>query len=554
MEPVKKWNLERALVVLWLLAGALTLTGLGQLPLRDWDEGIVARVALEASQRPWPDALFPFYWGDPYLNKPPGLHLLIAAAIRLWRAISGSSLDTLPPEWVLRLVPGLLSSTVVPLVGLVQARLRPQQPAVALASAAMALTLLPLARHGRLVMLDGCQLAAILLIWWAVLTPDHRKGPLWLSGGVMGLGASALLLLKAPLAVPMVGATLALRAFDRELSRKEWCWLLGGLTIGCLPGLAWHGAHAWLRGADALQMWGSQGFARVHQQVEGNGGGPLVPLTEMLEGGWPWLTLWPSGLGLAWRQRSTRAGRWCLGTTAITAALVLPLGTQLPWYSLLLWPPVVLCCGPVLVWLVDRQPALKPPGAAITRKVPAFWVLLGALLSAGAVGMLATGQPSALQPLGAVAGAGGFGLLVGGGLLLARHQQGRTAGVLVLVAGLWGALLMLMAGPLWLWELNERWAVGPVVQAMGRSFPPASIHLWELEERPSLNWYAGRRVSPIRKKELQKLEPRPTLLISASPDTPNLQRGWVCQGLPITTFSPKALGPKVHLFRCRPEL
>ncbi|MFN5463750.1 MAG: 4-amino-4-deoxy-L-arabinose transferase, partial [Cyanobacteriota bacterium] len=146
-------------MALWLLAMVLAVMGLGQLPLRDWDEAIVARVALEASQRPWPDRLMPVAWGDPYLNKPPGLHLLIAAAIELWRALSGVAPSALPPEWLLRLVPALLSSSVVPLVGLVQARLRPHQPAVALASAAMALTLMPLARHGRLVMLDGSQLA-----------------------------------------------------------------------------------------------------------------------------------------------------------------------------------------------------------------------------------------------------------------------------------------------------------------------------------------------------------------------------------------------------------
>lgn len=549
---MKKGSLGGGLVVLWLLAGALTLTGLGQLPLRDWDEGIVARVALEASQRPWPDRLFPLYWGDPYLNKPPGLHLLIAAAINLWRTIVGSSPNTLPPEWVLRLVPGLVSSTVVPLVGLVQSRLRPHQQGVALASAAMALTLLPLARHGRLVMLDGCQLAAILLLWWAVLTPDQRKGSLMISGGVMGLAVSALLLLKAPLALPLLIATLALRALDRELGGQQWLWLLGGLAIGCLPGLAWHGAHLLVRGSDALEMWGRQGFARVHRQLEGHSGGPLMPLTEILEGGWPWLALWPSAVALAWRERFTRAGRWCLGTTVITAALVLPLGTQLPWYSLLFWPPLVLCCGPLLVWLVHREPALKPPFAALTRKVPAFWALIGALLSALAIVVWATGQPTSLHPLAPVAGAGGLGLLVGGGLLLARLPRQRKAGALVLVAGLWAALLLLMAGPLWLWELNETWAVGPVVQAMGPTSSPPSLHLWQLEERPSLNWYAGSPVKPIAKKELLELGPKPTWLLSSSPIPPTLPSR-VCTAVSLPPAKPKPAGPEVHLFQCSPE-
>ena len=95
-KPTARLGLGWGLALLWLLALILAMVGLGGLPLRDWDEAIVARVALEASQRPWPDLLMPVFWGDPYLNKPPGLHLLIAAAIGLWRGLSGSASTNLP--------------------------------------------------------------------------------------------------------------------------------------------------------------------------------------------------------------------------------------------------------------------------------------------------------------------------------------------------------------------------------------------------------------------------------------------------------------------------
>jgi 4-amino-4-deoxy-L-arabinose transferase-like glycosyltransferase len=531
---------------LWLLAILVALAGLGHLPLRDWDESLVARVALEASEKPWPDLLLPTYWGKPYLNKPPGLHLLIAGAIQLWRASTGSAPGSLPPEWLLRLIPALLSSTVVPMVGLVQARLRPAQHAVAVASSAMALTLLPLARHGRLVMLDGCQLAAILLIWWAVLTPDHRRRSLLIYGGLMGMGASALLLLKAPLALPLLLATMVLRALDRELKRAQWLWLLGGLALGLLPGLAWHGAHAFLRGSDALDMWLGQGFARVHEVIEGNSGGIWMPITEVLEGGWPWLALWPGAMALAWRERRTRAGRWCLGTTAISALLVLPLRTQLPWYSQLFWPPLVLCCGPLLAWLVDPLTSQPPPWAALIRRVPAFWALLGGLLCGLALVAMVFHLPDgpALAP---VAGAGGLGLLVGGTLLLARPLRRRQTGVILLVCGLWGALLLLMQSPLWLWELNERWPVHPVAEAV-LQHPDASVHLLELEERPSLNWYAGRRVRPIRSDALRERK-QPTLLISIHPEPPKAAEG-TCTSLPLALEAGSAPHP-VHVFACK---
>lgn len=528
---------------LWLLAIALSTAGLGQLPLRDWDESLVARVALEASERPWPDVLFPVFWGDPYLNKPPGLHLLIAAAIRLWRAISGAAPQALPPEWVLRLVPALLSSTVVPLVGLVQARLRPRQPAIALASAAMALTLMPLARHGRLVMLDGSQLAVILLLWWALLNPDLRRGPLLLHGTLTGLAGTALLLLKAPLAIPVLAGSLLLRAWDRDLGTRHWPWLLTGLVIGLLPGLAWHGAHALERGPAALEMWLGQGFARLHQGIEGHSGGPAMPITEVLEGGWPWLALWPSAMGLAWRERHTPAGRWCLGTTLLTAALVLPLSTQLPWYSLLLWPPLLLSCAPVLVWLVERAPELRPGWPAVTRRVPAFWALLGALLSLFAVVACTNGGPS-LRPLAPVAAGGGVGLLAGGAWLLARRHRRRLAGAILLIAGLWGALLALLSGPLWLWELNESWPVLPVASAVRRQ-PGGVAHLWQLEERPSLNWYAGQRVRRWEDDPLRgKGAPPGAVLVFSVGATPPRIRGVNCVPLPRAAA--------LRVFRCTP--
>lgn len=534
--PGLVWGLS----ALWLAALALALVGLGRLPLRDWDESLVARVALETSQRSWPDLLLPTLWGDPYLNKPPGLHLLIGFALRVWRSASGAAPNVLPPEWVVRLVPAVLSTTLVPLIGLVQARLRPDRPAAALASAAMALTLLPLARHGRLVMLDGCQLAVIVSIWWAALHPDRRAGPLVLHGALMGLGGSALLLLKAPLALPLLVGTLLLKALDRDWGARQWRCLLLGLALGLLPGLAWHGLHLQQRGADALRMWGRQGFARVAQRLEGHSGGPIMPITEVLEGGWPWLALWPGAMGLAWRDRASRAGRWCLGTTALSATLVLPLGTQLPWYSLLLWPPVLLCCGPVLVWLVDRRADLRPACSAVMERVPAFWALLGAGLCALAFFAATTAQP-ALVPLIPLASAGGVGLLVGGGLLLAAARSWRRAGAIVLVLGLWGALLSLMAGPLWLWELNEQWAVPPVA-ALVRQQPSWPAFLWQMEERPSLNWYAGRR---LRRWEDEDGRRPPFVLISSQDQPPSLEG---------TTCVPLAAVPPVRVHRCTPEV
>ena len=88
----------RLLLLLWLMALVLALHGLGNVPLRDWDEAIVARVSLEISRGSWHDALLPTYLGKSYLNKPPGMHLAIAGLMRLWRLASGAGPASARPQ------------------------------------------------------------------------------------------------------------------------------------------------------------------------------------------------------------------------------------------------------------------------------------------------------------------------------------------------------------------------------------------------------------------------------------------------------------------------
>jgi 4-amino-4-deoxy-L-arabinose transferase-like glycosyltransferase len=545
----------RPLLLLWLLAVLLALTGLGDPPLRDWDEGIVARVALEASRLPWPQDLLPQYWGDPYLNKPPGIHLVIAALIGLWRQISGAPAAALPPEWVLRLGPALLASTIVPLLGLVQGRLRPGDGPAVLATAAMALTLLPLARHGRLVMLDGSLLSAMALLWWGLLLADRKLVRAWWGGLLAGLAVSLLLLLKAPAAPPLLIGALALRLLERDLTRRSVLGLGLGLMAGMLPGLAWHGWHLLERGPDALQMWFGQGYARLGSALEGHSGGPLPPLLEVLEGGWPWLPLWPFGIGLAWWQRRQRAGLWTLGLTLISAALVLPLRTQLPWYSLLLWPPFVLVCAPVLAWLVHRRAADTPPWPGLAARVPAFWSCLGAVLLLAA--LLGTSQlVPALRAYVPIAVPLGAGLVTGGLALMARDRRRRCGGAALLVGGLWLALIVLMASPFWLWELNESWPVRPVAALLaGRGDGP--VLLWRMGTRPSLEWYAQRRLPAVNEAEDLPGPPGAPLWLLAreSPDhsaeeSPQRARQGARQGGALHCHPEAAIG-ELRLYLCR---
>jgi hypothetical protein len=165
------------------------------------------------------------------------------------------------------------------------------------------------------------------------------------------------------------------------------------------------------------------------------------------------------------------------------------------------------------------------------------------MLCALALIAAATGNPS----LAPVAGTGGLALVLGGALLLANQARRRQAGVIVLVAGLWGALLLLLTGPLWLWELNESWPVRPVAQEV-RLHPTEPVHLWKQNERPSLNWYAERRLRRRKNDTPKDWEGKPSLLITAESKPPSI-KGLTCTPLPLSP--PEGPTPAVvHVFRC----
>ncbi|NJN49829.1 MAG: phospholipid carrier-dependent glycosyltransferase, partial [Alkalinema sp. RL_2_19] len=157
---------DRRIDVLWMLFWLVTAIGLytwqlGDLPLRDWDEGIVATVAREI----WRSRFEQWVWlfpraidGGPYMNKPPLMHWLISAAYQFGGANAAMS----------RLPGALLSAFSVPLLYWVGRELFYRRlPAIF--AAAVYLTYLPVVRQGRLAMLDGAILCFLLLMWGCLL-------------------------------------------------------------------------------------------------------------------------------------------------------------------------------------------------------------------------------------------------------------------------------------------------------------------------------------------------------------------------------------------------
>ncbi|NJN75803.1 MAG: phospholipid carrier-dependent glycosyltransferase, partial [Synechococcaceae cyanobacterium RL_1_2] len=228
---------------------------LGDMPLRDWDEATVAQVAKEISRHS-PEALhwlFPSLNGEPYLNKPPLMHNLIAEAFRLWGV----------NEFAARIPGAFLTALSVPvLYGLARELFSLRLPA--LLTALTYLTMLPVVRHGRLAMLDGPVLCFGIMTLWAVLR--CRRDLRW--SLVVGLSIALVGLTKGIMMAGLWGAiAFAFLLWDTPRLLLSFYGLLG-FILGSLPLWAWYGAQ-WIHYQDlfiSTNLW-SQSFSRIFNEV-----------------------------------------------------------------------------------------------------------------------------------------------------------------------------------------------------------------------------------------------------------------------------------------------
>ncbi len=485
-------NLFLGLFLLWVISCLIALWGLGEVPLRDFDEATVARVALELNEKTKEEFLLPTLWQSPYLNKPPGIHWIISLIIDL----NGGVDNHLPSEFSLRLGPALISTLVVPLGGLIQWQLRPRDHIASISTSVILLTLMPISRHGRLAMLDGPQLTAIALLWLMLLAIDGTRMDRW-RALLAGLASSSMLLMKAPLLLPAIcaaGLPIVWRGELRNYFRRP---VVFWVCIGLLPGCAWHLWNAIHRGSGAFWLWWGDGAGRVlFYPGSGSDLAWRVPLIELVEGGWPWLLLLPIAISWAWKERHSQWGSWVLGTQLVFVLTIFPLKTQLPWYSHPLWLPFALLCGVPLSWLIRRERQISFPGKIILKLIPFIWVGLGLVLFlCGLLGFYEVINAFIPYAYIAIAAGTGWGL---GGLLLNRLLVGtRALGLTIMVVGSLASLLFLMGSSFWLWELNEHWSVLPLAELLGRS-SASEIAIDEPFERPSLNWYAKKRIRTLQ--------------------------------------------------------
>ncbi|NET53124.1 MAG: glycosyltransferase family 39 protein [Merismopedia sp. SIO2A8] len=348
---IDRWS--EWLVGLGLLGASLLLftIHLGGVPLRDWDEGLVAQVAKEMALTPFAQQtwLHPTLHGQPYFNKPPLVHWLVAIAYSLGGI----------HEWTARLPGAWATALSVPLLYRLGRELFPQR-LVAILSACTYLTLLPVVRHGRLAMLDGMILCGFIAL--LICTLRVRRSPQWSVG--MGLCFSLLCLTKGTLGLPLLAIALGFLAWDAPRLFRSLHWW-AGLLIGCIPALLWYAVQGIHYGA---LFWDAhiveQVFNRAVDVVEQNSGPPWYYLLELLKYSWPWLIFLPMGTRAVYRDRALSWAKlvtiWGVGYLGLISMM----GTKLPWYIMPLYPVVALVIGVELhrLWktLSGASPALAP--------------------------------------------------------------------------------------------------------------------------------------------------------------------------------------------------
>ncbi len=493
-----KW-IDGLWTILLLAAAVLLFTiDLGALPLRDWDEGTVAQVAREilhpasSSSMTW---LYPTLGGEPYYNKPPLMHWLIAMTY----AVGGVN------EWTARLPGAILSAISVPLLYGIARELFYQR-ICAVYSALVYLTMLPVVRHGRLAMLDGGAVFFFLLMMLCVLR--SRRNLVYGLG--VGIGLGLICLTKGMLGL-LLGAIACIFLLWDTPRLLTSCYLWNGIILGMIPVALWYIAQWWHYGHSFSNIGVmEQSLSRIWKPVENHAHPPWFYILEIAKYTWPWLLFSPQALRLCWKNKNLSWAKLILVWMGAYLLIISIMGTKLPWYVFPIYPSIALAIG-ALFGEIEGLPLLW--------SYPRSWVPGLIILAIAACGIdiyyiyYPSNNPHQVELqliLAAVA--------ITMGLAAILAHKGDRQFLQVLVWGSYFSLLLLVQSHHWVWELGERYPVKPVAEIVRQGTPEgAKIYTSNPEHRPSLNFYSDRSIIP--RQNIQQLQdywqqdPQPYLLL-----------------------------------------
>ena len=463
-----KWVL-----LLTLAAIALWTICLGNVPLKDWDEGyrsVVVREMIET--RDW---FYPMRFGSPYLTKPP---------FGYWVGAVGPMLFGKVNEFTLRFPMALFTAMGVPLLYGVVRSLSSRRTEAIMATGVY-MTLLPVVRHGRLHMFDGFINTLLILSLFCLLRAQKSRG--WALG--VGLALTGVALSKGILAIALGGIVFAFMLLDRRWAdlRNPYLWI--GLGIGISLTVGWNIAQ-WQRYGEVFVRThlGLQNVARITTTVGGHNGPPWAYLKYIAQYTFPWVLFWPGGLFLAWKARRTSMGCLILTGTLLFLGMISVMQTKISWYVMPAFPFMAMAVG----WQIAQ------PVKSYAYRLR--WLLaMGVLAGIGGIVYFAISDPQI--PLILL----GVCLTITMGLATWQLSRRREKYRYTLLIGLYSCLFLLMLSRSWVWELNESFpvvSVGAMVQAhVPEGEPFYSSYRYN---RPSLEFYAEHPMGTANNDELKQ--------------------------------------------------
>ncbi|AFY48058.1 PMT family glycosyltransferase, 4-amino-4-deoxy-L-arabinose transferase [Nostoc sp. PCC 7524] len=498
----EKWVDRLWLVVLLMAALLLFSVNLGGVPLQDWDEGTVAQVAKEIWRAPT-DAmrwLYPTFGGEPYHNKPPLLHILIAGAY----SVGGVS------ELTTRLPSAILTALSVPLLYCLGREIFRHRWA-AIYSALVYLTMLPVVRHGRLAMLDGVVVSFWLMMLLCVLR--SRRDLRYCLG--IGLSFGLICLTQGLVSILLGVVAIAFLFWDTpRLLSSRYLWI--AICLGILPVGGWYIAQL-LRYGYAFAQNGllNQSLNQVGIFGPENAEAPWFYIIELLKWTWPWLIFLPQTARLVGENRNLSWAKLILVWCGVYLLLISLVSTKFSWYIFPIYPCLALACGAQLAE-IENLPLFST--------YPRNWVaglsILALVASASSIYFSWGTQPKVdLQLIFAT-----VALTMTLAAILAERGDGQF--LKVLFWGTYLSLLLLMKSNYWAWESWQTYPVKPVAEMINRVNPGVTkIYTSFPLHRPSLDFYSDRTIIPASVGELQyhwQYQQQPHLLIKAS-DFKNLK-------------------------------
>ena len=505
---------------LWILSVAaifLYTFNLGELPLRDWDEGIVATVAREIYRADFKDYVWLYPQnidGSPYWNKPPLVHGLIA----LNYCFVGIN------ELTTRIISAVTSALCIPFIYLIGKEIFTEQKTAVL-SAVVYLTLIPVARHGRLAMLDGVINFEFCLLIWCLLKLrsciDRQPNKIiYQKLYLLGIGISfGLLCLTKGIALAFLMGSIALlfiileyRSFFTLLTWENIIIFVLSLS----PAFVWYLSQYLHYGQEFISYnLGTQTFNRAINAVENNSQPVWYYLLELIEYSLPWLIFLPGAIELTWRKKHKIWSRltliWFCGYLLVISLM----NTKLPWYIMPIYPAFALLVGNKLQLIIELQNKRKFKKTVYQ----ICFLLLSIIFWMAAIYYAFFNQPRDISLFSiALLLATTFTIST---VLIARHS---AYFILSLAVGLYITLLTFFNTPHAIWELAEAYPVKPVATLIRENTPAkTTVYTTYPYYRPSLNFYSNRLVIPISETQLkEKLSDSERVYLLVSEDSPQI--------------------------------